>query len=164
MCLCVCECVCFSSVDLSKFEKAGAHPCIDLLKLAGPQYLFTRFLLTSRRHSIMEMGWACDWGNAKLVLWRCEGGMHWGDRYRGAGGGAHCFHAGLIGASVERPITGKKKQQYIIPLRQRLEVLRVRKCVWCMSDPGECNPIVLLWGDMMCVHISISAWAGLSVA
>lgn len=80
-----------------------------------------------------------------------------------AGGGAHCFHARLIGASVERPITGKK-QQYIIPLRQRLEVLRVRECVWCMSDPGECNPIVLLWGDMMCVHISISAWAGLSVA
>lgn len=79
----VCECVCFPSVDLYEFEMAGAHPCIDLLKLAGPQYLFTRFLLTSRRYSIMEMGWACDWGNAKLVLWRCEGGMHWGDRYRG---------------------------------------------------------------------------------
>lgn len=57
---CVCVCVCFSSVDLYEFEKAGAHPCIGLLKLAGPQYIFTRFLLASRRYSIMEMGWACD--------------------------------------------------------------------------------------------------------
>lgn len=55
------------------------------------------------------LSWCCEGAKAECIEGTGIGGGG------GGGGGGHCFHARLIGASVEGPITGKKNSNTLSP-------------------------------------------------